>query len=660
MPKVKVTTPDGRQAVVTVPEGATREEIISFVRSQQPQSPTTADQPKPESFEARRGLKLPATHPGEGATVGDSLLFGWGNEALAKAQELMGRGSYKDNLQEMEQKKAQLRQDDPVKAAGASIVPALLSGGGISAAVRAPSFLSQLALSIGEGLAFGAGEAKPDERLKGAATGAALGAGGSLAIPAIGRTFTAATSPITQKLRGPVDQTEVAKKALGSFLRKIGKGPDELLEIPSHSTTDTVIDSLGPEARPLLRDVASHSDESAKIGRESEILSRNETIGERLGDRVGLNNKAVDANIEYKNQLSEEADQIGQKMNERIHATSGIPLKNQDKMLDFLELKANKGILKKAMDSMEARSTSPNPQYMEGAGVDGNAPMIDDALAKEIGTILRENVDAAKEGKVGFSLATDLKKQWDELIESGSSDEKLQSLRKQWATNKQKDRAYTEGVDKSTKWKESDVKSRLKKIKTPEELDALRRGYVTQMSDEPDTLLSKLGSEEELTKIKLLFGNSARELAERSGKTERGYQETYKSLQEGLTAYSKRKSQDVIEGTDLKSGIAKFMERFKNNRFYSLRGGGFFMGHELINILGSTQLSDEAVTSILKMISKSGGDADEFLRRFATEDLPDITKQEQMIEMMPQIRRSLQGAYASGSASLADMLAEEK
>jgi hypothetical protein len=117
--------------------------------------------------------------------------FGWAPEIVARGQELIGRGSYEENLArtrgELAAIPAAIRYpSEAVGAAATGIASAPLTGSLAAAtgASRLPWVARAVGAGAGTGALFGAGEAPSGQRLQGAAEGALVG--GGLAIPTAG------------------------------------------------------------------------------------------------------------------------------------------------------------------------------------------------------------------------------------------------------------------------------------------------------------------------------------------------------------------------------------------------------------------------------------------------------------------------------------------
>ncbi|EJW11244.1 hypothetical protein A33M_3322 [Rhodovulum sp. PH10] len=114
--------------------------------------------------------------------VANGVTFGWADELAAKADAVLGRGSYGENL-----KREKARTEaipDPLRIPGeivgavagsvaaAPVLGPMAAAAGVS---RLPLALRSATAGAAGGAAFGAGEAEPGERMVGAAQGTVLG-----------------------------------------------------------------------------------------------------------------------------------------------------------------------------------------------------------------------------------------------------------------------------------------------------------------------------------------------------------------------------------------------------------------------------------------------------------------------------------------------------
>jgi hypothetical protein len=125
-------------------------------------------------------------------SVASGVTFGFADEIAAKMDELIGRGTYQENV---ERERARDKQISPwlsvpgEVAGGVAGAVAALPLAGAAGAVTGASRLPQTARFILSGAAggalFGAGGAEEGNRLSGAATGAAIGAGAGYVAPKV-------------------------------------------------------------------------------------------------------------------------------------------------------------------------------------------------------------------------------------------------------------------------------------------------------------------------------------------------------------------------------------------------------------------------------------------------------------------------------------------
>lgn len=150
-----------------------------------------------------------------------SPFLGWGDEAVAGLRSMAGNTDYSTAQAQEDAKKTAMREQNPVSSVAGDI------GGGLMMARGLPNVLAGRSLPVvgrtgaaaleagGYGAATGAGEAKPGDRLTGAATGFAIGAGiggtlskaGDLLASRAARKAASAAAPTA-------DELKVASKAL--------------------------------------------------------------------------------------------------------------------------------------------------------------------------------------------------------------------------------------------------------------------------------------------------------------------------------------------------------------------------------------------------------------------------------------------------------------
>jgi hypothetical protein len=197
MPIFEIETPQGKFQVEAPDEQAA-------IQALQPPAPQAAPQ---QSAQPERPSWLPSLSAATDASAA-GLMFGFDDEIgagmmapIEAAKDwYQGRGfdigsAYTRGQQERDAVKAQRRQDRPVASIAGELAGGLATGGGLgkaglSLASRPLSMAGKVGAGAvegaGYGALYGAGEAKPGERLEGAGTGAAIGGVTGGAVGAVG------------------------------------------------------------------------------------------------------------------------------------------------------------------------------------------------------------------------------------------------------------------------------------------------------------------------------------------------------------------------------------------------------------------------------------------------------------------------------------------
>lgn len=143
--------------------------------------------------------------PGRAALQG--LSMGWSDEAEAKAKELMGQGSYDENLAAIHAGKEHFESKYPGLNVGAQLVGSLptmfIPGLGEMNAAKMAAL----------GAVYGAGEAKPGERLEGAAIGAPMGVAVGKGLEYMGKGAKAAYQEARKRFMNP--EAKIAEGVTG-------------------------------------------------------------------------------------------------------------------------------------------------------------------------------------------------------------------------------------------------------------------------------------------------------------------------------------------------------------------------------------------------------------------------------------------------------------
>lgn len=201
---IEVDLPDG--SVAEFPDGTPPDVIKGALQKKfaapEPAAPEAAPQAMPE-----RPSWLPSLSAATDASAA-GLMFGFDDEIGAGMMSpieaakdwYQGKGfdmgaAYTRKQGELDARKAQRRQDRPVASIAGELAGGLALGGGLgkaglSLASRPVSMAGKVGAGAlegaGYGALYGAGEAKPGERLQGAGTGAAIGAATGGAVGAVG------------------------------------------------------------------------------------------------------------------------------------------------------------------------------------------------------------------------------------------------------------------------------------------------------------------------------------------------------------------------------------------------------------------------------------------------------------------------------------------
>jgi hypothetical protein len=134
---------------------------------------------------------------GVGRAAAQGLTMGWSDEAEAKAKALMGEGTYEENLAAIQAGKERFEGRYPGLNIGAQVVGSLptmfIPGMGQMNAAKMAAM----------GAIYGAGEAKPGERLEGAAIGAPLGVVAGKGLEYMGKGANAAYQAARRRIMNP-------------------------------------------------------------------------------------------------------------------------------------------------------------------------------------------------------------------------------------------------------------------------------------------------------------------------------------------------------------------------------------------------------------------------------------------------------------------------
>lgn len=194
-----------------------------------------------------------------------SPLFGWDDELTALARSDVNKGDYSKLQAEADAKKTAMRQQNP----GASLAGDV--GGGLITAQALPNVLAGRALPVvgragaaaleggAYGAVTGAGEAKPGDRLVGAAVGGALGAGTGALLSKAGDMLASRAARKAASAAPSADELKVASKALYDQAYQAGVGitPQATDNIVQNMTFagGRINEALRPKTAGIVADV---------------------------------------------------------------------------------------------------------------------------------------------------------------------------------------------------------------------------------------------------------------------------------------------------------------------------------------------------------------------------------------------------------------------
>src|SRR6185503_1546269 len=197
-------------------------------------------------------------------SIASGITFGWADEFAAKMDEMLGRGTYAENLSKEQARDAQIPVSIslPGEVAGAVGSSVLLVPVGVLRALAATGGKLQQAARFGalgaaEGAVAGAGGAKPGERLEGAAKGAAIGAG----VGAVAPTVVNAVVGTGRAIRGAVNPRTGAEAELARAATRDADTPatfaDRFFDAEAQRPGQTTLADVGGEnVRGLVERVA--------------------------------------------------------------------------------------------------------------------------------------------------------------------------------------------------------------------------------------------------------------------------------------------------------------------------------------------------------------------------------------------------------------------
>lgn len=188
MAQFQVKAPNGQTYIVNAPEGATQEQVFSFVQSQMQQAPQSMQAAQAPAAEQKEAPKQEAGLGDYLRAVGQGATLGFADELEALARSSLGGGTYEQEVAKARAGLERARETNPYLAYGGEIAGSLatlpfggaagLAARGVRGASMAGKALSSpVGRGLLEGAIYGAGAAEGDPmaRLDEAALGGAIG-----------------------------------------------------------------------------------------------------------------------------------------------------------------------------------------------------------------------------------------------------------------------------------------------------------------------------------------------------------------------------------------------------------------------------------------------------------------------------------------------------
>lgn len=247
----------------------------------------------------------------------NGMTFGFGDKALAKVDELVGRGTYDQRLAKRRQDTEDARTRAGVKGAiaeiGGSVLPAAKAAQLGLSATRIPGFVGKYGGMALDGLGFGALTAAGNDQdiLSGAAIGGALGAGGQAAGAVLG--------PIVKPFAARLNPQKATQEVMLKAMNEAGTNPqalaDDLMRARADGQTEyALMDAMGYPGQRLASTVVRTPSEGrtpmvdflekrqAGQGRRvssylSEGFGANETAAQRA--QTFTDRRNTKANVDY-------------------------------------------------------------------------------------------------------------------------------------------------------------------------------------------------------------------------------------------------------------------------------------------------------------------------------------------------------------------------
>lgn len=222
------------------------------------------------AFDGRDWKPVPAQSKGVLGYVDDAVraiangvTFGWADELAAKGNELVGRGTYDENLKAEAARSARIPAGIKIPgeiagAVGGAVVTMPIAGA--AAAATGLSRLPQAARFIGggaaSGAAFGAGEAEPGSRLEGAGHGALIGAGAGAIIPPVVRGLGSAARGVRNAFSTDANVASDLARAIGRDADTPAAVTQRAIGMQTEKPMATLADAGGENVRGLVERVA--------------------------------------------------------------------------------------------------------------------------------------------------------------------------------------------------------------------------------------------------------------------------------------------------------------------------------------------------------------------------------------------------------------------
>lgn len=353
MPIATVQLPNGKIADIEIPQGATPQEIESFVMSQPefaqqpaaPQAPEASQQPiqptqEPQSFQERNRVRAANFAKGIPQGLGNAFIGGVqaATDVGEKAAQLIEKLYFGDNLQmntfgnrladQVKARKAEQAQLPTFERAGifvGEVAPTIAAGVGTGARVAAATGSRIAGIATGGGIGGATSSAvsmqeqaglgnRAVETAKGAATGAAFGVGlgvGGKVVRAIGK---GAKSLVTAKSAEDILAARLPKEQTTALLEQLKTAtPDNPVLLP---------DIAGDSTKGLTRSVAKIS-----TGRDivtDALENRSQGAVSRVADYLSRDVSPVGAYFGNLEDLTKARSEASKPLYDKVFGRSGI------------------------------------------------------------------------------------------------------------------------------------------------------------------------------------------------------------------------------------------------------------------------------------------------------------------------------------------------